>query len=99
MTNYQLTKAQAKKYAEGYNMAVANHANRVNDQGKSPRGWAGLGYDNVRGQIVARQLVKSATSADILAPFESITSETAQTAWDAAEVRIQAAMAKFKANC
>lgn len=99
MTTYQLTKTQAKQYAEGYNLYVARHNAGEPSLPRSPKGaWIARGYEDVRRQMLARQLKAGNTTSDIMAPFEPITAETAQLAWDAAEARTQAAMNAHKAQ-
>lgn len=99
MPKCTLTKAQAKQYAEGFNLKATLHSEGKSDGGKSPRGaWVKLGYEEARTIVLDRQLTKGATEADIMAPIGLITAESAQAVYDAADVRLDAKMAAFKAR-
>jgi len=96
---YQLTKLQTKQVAEGFNLKASLHNEGKSDAGKSPKGaWIARGYNEARTQIFNRQMAPGSTKEEIMAPLAPITAETAQAVWDAADVRLQAAMAAHKAR-
>lgn len=96
MSSIILTKAQAAKFAEGYNLYVERHNAGLPSLAKSPRGtWISFGYEEVRVQMLERQFDPEGTEESIMAPFAPITAADAQSVWGASEIRLQAAIAKY----